>query len=159
MQEYVQERSVALIMRGTRLTGGLFQKTISALHNRIKNPKLHRGKQSLGHLVRHGKTVNSMDINDPGMKLFDRVARKHHVNYTIQVDKTAVKGNQKKYILFFHADQAELINRAFSEFTAKMLQKKKSKFRPSVLRQLQYYKRVAKVLMRNIRNKQQEKAR
>lgn len=159
MQEYIHERSAAIVMRGTRLTGGLFLKALRSLSNRVKNPKLHRGKQSLGQLVRHSKTIDSVNINDPGMKLFERIARKYHVNYTIRVDKTAAKGAPKKYIMLFHADQRELINTAFKEFTAKMMHRKQTKSRPSILRQLEYYKRVAQTLLRNIRNKTQEKSR
>lgn len=168
MQEYVQEKSVAITVQGAKLTGRLLFRSLRAIwrlngkiihgaHQKIKNPQLKVGKQSVKQLTRHNRAVSSMTLNDSGLRLFKRITKKYHVNFAIRRDKTAT-GPIKKWTIFFQADHADLINSAFSEFTAKMLKRTRAKAhpRPSVLAQL---RQLVKLLGKRPPVKQKERAR
>ena len=66
----------------------------------------------------HGESVNSIEVEAP--KLFDRMARRFHVNYAFY------KTGPDKYLLFFKTGQADAMTACFSEYSRKVLDKSKS---------------------------------
>lgn len=66
----------------------------------------------------HGESVNSIEVEAP--KLFDRMARRFHVDYAFY------KTGPDKYLLFFKAGQADAMTACFSEYSRKVLSKAKS---------------------------------
>ena len=67
----------------------------------------------------HGENVNSIEVEAP--KLFDRMARRFHVDYAFY------KTGPDKYLLFFKAGQADAMTACFSEYSRKVLNKSKSR--------------------------------
>ena len=86
------------------------------------------GRQSVKKLMAHGENVNSIEVEAP--KLFDRMARRFHVDYAFY------KTGPDKYLLFFKAGQADAMTACFSEYSRKVLSKAKSN-RVTIREQLQ----------------------
>ena len=76
------------------------------------------GRQSVKKLMGHGETVNSIEVEAP--KLFDRMARRFHVDYAFY------QTGPDKYLLFFKAGQADAITACFEKYSRKLLSKSKS---------------------------------
>ena len=68
-----------------------------------------------------------MELTDPDMKQFDRIARKYKVDYAVQKDASETP---PKYMIFFKARDAGAITAVFRDYTNK---KVKEASRPSVL--------------------------
>ena len=77
------------------------------------------GRQSVKKLMAHGESVNSIEVEAP--KLFDRMARRFHVDYAFY------KTGPDKYLLFFKSGQADAMTACFSEYSRKVLDKSKSR--------------------------------
>lgn len=67
----------------------------------------------------HGESVNSIEVEAP--KLFDRMARRFHVDYAFY------KTGPDKFLLFFKSGQADAMTACFSEYSRKVLDKSKSR--------------------------------
>jgi hypothetical protein len=76
------------------------------------------GRQSVKKLMGHGETVNSIDVEAP--KLFDRMARRFHVDYAFY------QTGPDKYLLFFKSGQADAITACFGEYSRRVLDKAKT---------------------------------
>lgn len=88
---------------------------IAKRHKKAQRP---HGRQSVKKLMAHGENVNSIEVEAP--KLFDRMARRFHVDYAFY------KTGPDKYLLFFKAGQADAMTACFSEYSRKVLSKAKS---------------------------------
>ena len=66
----------------------------------------------------HGESVNSIEVEAP--KLFDRMARRFHVDYAFY------KTGPDKYLLFFKAGQADAITACFERYSRRLLEQSKS---------------------------------
>ena len=135
MQEDVERRTVALTVNASKLTGRVLTKALLALlrkiqkeHHKAQTPQ---GKQSVKKLMNHGVSTNSLPL-DGETKLFDRIARKHNVDYAFY------KTGPSKHLLFFKAGQADAITACFSEYTKLAMTRAKHK-RPSILEQLKKF--------------------
>ena len=125
MQEEVENRTLTLVVSGTKFTGRLLKAAITKYLAHRKEKKLQKqksrdapviphGKQTVKQLLRHGGEASAIDL--PGRaKDFDRVARRWGVDYAI---KRMEKG---KYLLFFKAKQADAITGCFSEYSRRMM--------------------------------------
>ena len=65
----------------------------------------------------HGESVNSIEVEAP--KLFDRMARRFHVDYAFY------KTGPDKYLLFFKAGQADAITACFERYSRRLLEQLK----------------------------------
>ncbi len=114
MQEYVENRSIALTVRASKLTARALAKILEAALRQIQ--KQHRkaqtpqGRQSVRKLMNHRTAVNTIPL-DGNTRLFDRVARKWNVDYSFR------KTGPKKYLLLFKSGQADAITACFSDYT------------------------------------------
>ena len=135
MQEEVNQKTVALSIRTTKLTGKVLAaalgKVVRALQKHHQKALTPQGRQSVKKLMNHRVSTNALPL-DGETKLFDRVARKWNVDYAFH------KTGPRKYLLFFKAGQADAITAAFSEYTKLVLSRGKSK-RPSILQQLKQF--------------------
>ena len=89
---------------------------IAKRHKKAQRPY---GRQSVKKLMAHGESVNSIEVEAP--KLFDRMARRFHVDYAFY------KTGPDKYLLFFKSGQADAMTACFSEYSRKVLDKSKSR--------------------------------
>ena len=151
MQDEVREKSVALTIRvgktGVKLTAGLLKCAMSQYLAQAKYPKVHHGKQTVKQLVKQGAGVQNIEITDKNIKSFERVARKYGVDFALKKDPA-----QGKYLVFFKARDADALNAAFAEYTAKSLHRSPPK-KPSLLAQLAHFKEIAKNMTRDTAKK------
>ena len=142
MQEEVRDKSVALVINvgktGGRLTADLLKWAIRRYMEESRNPHIHHGKQTVKQLVRQGAGVQNIEITDKNIKSFEHVARKYGVDYALKKDP-----GEGKYLVFFKAKDADALNAAFAEYTAKTLHRKAPE-KPSVRERLSHFKEVVK---------------
>lgn len=71
MQEEVENKSVAISIKATKLTANVLKaallKALAEMEKKQKNPKVYKGKQSVKHLVRQGVGVSNIEITDGNM--------------------------------------------------------------------------------------------
>ena len=149
MQEYVEERTVAISVKAGKLSGRALaaacKKVFAEIAKQQSAAKQPHGRQSVKKLMAHYGGKSAMKyVGAP--KDFDRIAKEFHVDYAF--DKTS----PGHYLLFFKADQADAITAAFSKYTEKVMGRRQD--RPSILGQLrQFVEQIAE------RPKQKERAR
>lgn len=135
MQEDIEQRTIALSVNATKLTGRTLAKVLSAALRQIQKGQQKRqtphGRQSVKKLMNHGVATNSLDLSG-NTRLFDHVARKYNVDYAFH------KTGPDKYLLFFKSGQADAITACFGEYTKRVLNPDKNKH-PSILKQLQTF--------------------
>lgn len=126
MQDQINEKTVTLVIRGSKLTARMLQKAMLKLLAEMKKQKNHkpdipRGKQTIKELVGQNAGVSNIEINDGNIKSFDRVARKYGVDYSLQKDSSC---EPPKWLVFFKARDADALTAAFKEYTAMSVRKK-----------------------------------
>ena len=152
MQEEVENRTLTLIVSGTKFTGRLFKAAVSKYMAHRKEKKLEKqrsrdspvtpkGKQTVKQLIGQNQGVSNIEINDPSIKDFERIARKYGVDYAVKKDRSA---SPPKYLIFFKARDADALTAAFSEYTQKKVKKADRSERPSVLEKLAQFKELLK---------------
>ena len=152
MQEEVENKTLTLIVSGTKFTGRLLKAAISkyAAHRRNvkldkqrrrETPVVHRGRQTVKQLIGQNQGVSNIEINDPSIKDFERIARKYGVDYAVKKDRST---SPPKYLIFFKARDADALTAAFSEYTQKKVKKADRSERPSVLAKLAQFKELLK---------------
>lgn len=154
MQEDVENRAVALAIRGTKLTAHGLQTAIAKYLAHRKNRKLHKvptGKQTVKQLIGQGQGVTNIEITDGNIKSFERVARKYGVNYALKKD---VSGEYPRYLVFFKAKDTDALTAAFKEYAAKEIKREK---KPPLQEQMQKHKVKVKPLERTAKPKQLER--
>ena len=127
MQEEVTQKTIALSMKTGKLTAQALQAALKKyLQYRAKGPKLHHGKQSLKQLKAHGAALTNIEVTEANIGAFKPCAKKYGVDFTLRKDKT---NHPPHYIVIFKAKDADNLEQAFREFTAKTLTKEQ---RPSI---------------------------
>ena len=152
MQEEVENRTLTLVVSGTKFTGRLFKAAISKYmaHRREKklnkqrgrdSPVTPKGKQTVKQLIGQNQGVSNIEINDPSIRDFERIARKYGVDYAVKKDRST---SPPKYLIFFKGRDADALTAAFSEYTQKKVKKADRSERPSVLEKLAQFKELVK---------------
>ena len=128
MQEEVDQKTIALSMKAGKLTAQVLQAALKKyLQHRAKGKTtLHHGQQSLKQLKKHGAALSNIEITDANIGLFWPCAKKYGVDFTLRKDATT---QPPHYIVIFKAKDADNMEQAFKEFTAKKLQREE---RPSI---------------------------
>ena len=128
MQEEVDQKTIALSMKTGKLTAQVLQAALKKyLQHRAKGKTtLHHGQQSLKQLKKHGAALSNIEITDANIGLFKPCAKKYGVDFTLRKDATT---QPPHYIVIFKAKDADNMEQAFKEFTAKKLQREE---RPSI---------------------------
>jgi len=152
LQDQINEKSVALVIKGGKLTGKMLakalRKLLSEMGKQHKKQMSPHGKQSVKQLVKQGSGVSNIEITDKNIKSFNRVARKYGVDFALKKDATETP---LKWLVFFKARDADALTSAFKEFSAKSLRKRK---KPSLLAQLNKFKEIAKnAVVDRVKNK------
>jgi hypothetical protein len=154
MQEDIENRAVALAIRGTKLTAHSLKAAIAKYLAHRKNKKMHHiptGKQTVKQLIGQGQGVSNIEITDGNIKSFERVARKYGVNYALKKD---ISGEHPRYLVFFKAKDTDALTAAFKEYAAKEIRREK---RPSIQEQMQKHKAKMKPLEHSVKPKQLER--
>lgn len=147
MQDEVRDKSVALVINlgktGGRLTADTLKWAMRRYLEQTRHPQVHHGKQTVKQLVKQNMGVQNIEITNKNIKSFERVARKYGVDFAVKKDPT-----QGQYLVFFKAKDADAVNAAFAEYTAKTLNRGK-RGKPSLIVQLAHFKEVVKNTVRN----------
>ena len=102
------------------------------------------GKQTVKQLIGQNQGVSNIEITDPSIKEFEKIARKYGVDYAVKKDRSS---SPPKYLIFFKGRDADALTSAFTEYTNKMIkkaQKAQNTERPSVLEKLNQFKELVK---------------
>ena len=161
MQEEVENRTLTLVVSGTKLTGRLFKAAIAKYMAYRKEKKLQKqrsrdapviphGKQTVKQLIGQNQGVSNIEITDPSIREFEKIARKYGVDYAIRKDASQ---QPPRYIVFFKARDADALTAAFKEYSAAVMKKKD---RPSVLKALKKMKELVASIPDKVRNKDKE---
>ncbi len=165
MQEEVENRVVNLAISTTRLTwtaGVTGYPALKQQESRVKaiekqrdeeraeikaNP---RGKQTVRQLIAKDQGVTSIPIGETGIRDFEHIARKYGVDYAIMKDRSEAK---PQYLCFFKARDADALDAAMKEYSARMLAREN---RPSMLKKLRGLVELVKKSPGKVRYKEQE---
>lgn len=160
MQDEVNEKTISLCVRGTKMTAELLKaamrKYLAEMEKRkqqakqqtkqsagavekMRQPAQKQGKQTLKKLMQQGSELTNIEITDNNIRSFDRVARKYGIDYSLKRDSSV---QPARYLVFFKAKDVEVMKAAFKEYAGVSLKKSK---KASIRKKLQLAKeRVAK---------------
>ena len=137
---------------GTKFTGRLLKAAISKYMAHCKEKKLQKqrsrdapvtphGKQTVKQLIGQNQGISNIEITDPSIKEFEKIARKYGVDYAVKKDRSS---SPPKYLIFFKGRDADALTAAFTEYTSKKVKKAEKTERPSVLAKLSQFKEMVK---------------
>lgn len=142
IQEEFDNKTIALVISTTKLTGRLLQAAIREYqrqwqnHKNNKQVKDYQGKQTIKQLVKLGAALSNIEITDQNIKSFESVAKKYGVDYALKKDNSQ---EPPKYLVFFKGKDVDVISMAFDEYSKKQLREK-----PSLRKMLSQMKEKAK---------------
>lgn len=138
MQEEITQKTLALIIRTSKLTEGVLEQAVKhylkAQTQKHHQPK--RGKQSIKELIGQNAGASNLEITNENLRCFERVAKKYRVDFAVKKDKTT---EPPKYLIFFKGRDADVFTQVFKEFVK---QNEKKKNRISVKKKLAQRKQV-----------------
>ncbi|MEM1486392.1 PcfB family protein (plasmid) [Oscillospiraceae bacterium PP1C4] len=132
MQEETARGVIGIGVKTLKFTGEVLQQVIREYLKKFKTN--YRGKMSLNQLTKQNGKLTSIDVNDKNIIQFNKIAKKYHVNYSV------MKGQQDRHVVFFKANDVELMDAAFKEYASKKLEPEK----PSIREKLKEFKEQSK---------------
>ena len=144
MQEEVTEKTIALCIKGGKITAQILKAALLKLLSKMEKKKQQSkgeksqceksGKQSIKSLQKSGAQITNIVVTDNNIKSFDRVARKYGIDYSL---KKVEQDGKTEYMVFFKAKDVDVMTAAFKEYTSETLKKQK---RESVRQKLEKVK-------------------
>ena len=133
MQDEVNEKTMALCIKGGKISAQILKAALTKLLAEIEKKKQQskkmggqnrckRGKQSIKSLQQSGAQLTNIVVTDNNIKSFDRVARKYGIDYSL---KKAEKEGKTEYLVFFKAKDVDVMTKAFQEYSGVVLNKNK----------------------------------
>lgn len=167
MQEEVENKSVNLAVRSSKVTAQVLYKGLKAFIDHQKRKAAMKaadkdepikGEQSVKELVGHGQGVSSMPIGDDGIKDFKKICNKYGVDFAVVKDKTV---EPPQFTVFFKAKDADAITQVLKEYSAKQMKKKQKAEtkKPSILDKLKKFKDIVAKTPRKDKEKKKEQTR
>jgi hypothetical protein len=141
LQDDLNNKSVALSVKATKLTGRLLAKAMQAFLRQARaSPNPKHGKQSVKSLTKQGASLTNIEIGGDNIGDFKRVARKYNVDFALKRDDSETP---PKWLVFFKAKDADALTAAFKEYSKVTL---KVKEKPDFLAKINVFKQKAKEL-------------
>ena len=85
MQEEVEMRTVTMAFHASKFSGRVMKngiaKLLHAMHGKLTVP---HGKQSVRQLARQNQGMTNIEIDDPDIHAFERIARKYGVDFAVK---------------------------------------------------------------------------
>ena len=135
MQDEINEKVVALSVKGAKLTAETLQKAIKAM---LAQAKKQQEKQP------HGKqTLKQLAKQNAGLSNIEQTAKKYGIDFALKKDSTETP---PRYLVFFKGRDADALTAAFKEFSAKKLTQEQ---KPSIRKALATFREAAKQLNAN----------
>ena len=157
MQDEVNEKVVALSIKGAKLTAEMLQKAMKEVLSQVKKEvdkqAIPHGKQTLRQLMKQNAGVSNIEITDGNIKAFESTAKKYGIDYALKKDATETP---PRYLVFFKGRDADVLTAAFKEFSARKLTQEQ---KPSIRKVLAVFRDKAKQLnasRQRVKNKEQE---
>ena len=138
IDEEISRSTIAISVRASKLTARGLAYALGEAAKKIRKSQAPQGKQTVKQLIGQNQGVSNLEITDPSIKEFERVARKYGVDYAVKKDRSC---SPPKYLVFFKARDADALTSAFTEYTQKKVRKAS---RPSVLAKLNQFKELVK---------------
>jgi hypothetical protein len=149
MQEHVEDKTVALSVKATKLTGRLLAKVMQAFLKKMREPAaLKEGKQSIKSLKKHGACLSDIEITGDNIGSFKKIAREYKVDFALKRDDSE---KPPKWMVFFKAKDADSITAAFNKYSKIQLKEKVKK--PSLLARLEKAKELVSKLAPPVKNR------
>lgn len=141
MQDEVNEKTIAISIKATKLSAKLLQKAmkfmLSQMKKQLEKQATPHGKQTLKQLVKQNVGVSNIEITDGNIKAFEGTAKKYGIDFALKKDNTE---SPPRYLVFFKGRDADALTAAFKEFSAKKLTQEK---KPSIRKLLSTMKEKA----------------
>ena len=148
MQEYVEEKSVAIVIKAAKLTEQLLAKAMQQFLKKLKEPADPKhGKQSIKSLTKQGASLTSAPIDGDNIGSFNKIARKYNIDFSLQKD---ISENPPKWIVFFKARDADSLQAAFNDYGKIQLKQKNKK--PSLIGRLEAAKELVAAVAPPVKN-------
>jgi hypothetical protein len=145
--EQVNDKTVALSIKGAKISGRLLAKAMQAFLKKARAPTYKHGKQSLKSLSKQGTSLADLEISGDNIGSFNRIARKYNVDYSLRRDASA---DPPRYVVFFKAKDSKALESAFKEYSKIEL---KHKEKTPMLKRLQHFKELAKSVLPPAKNR------
>ena len=169
MQEEVENRTLKLVITKSKLSvrtliDGLRYAVRKADHKIevIKDTKARakakdkmdgpHGKQTVKQLIGHGETVRQLPVGTETFKPFERILRKHGVDFAIMKTK---EDGKPRYLAFFRAKDEAVITSVLADCAEKRLYGDQEK-KQSVIQKLEACKEKVASRKRKVRQKEKE---
>ena len=149
----VNDKCVALSMKGSRITARMLAKAMQAFLKMAKRPHVKHGEQSLKSLSKQGATLTDIEISGDNIGTFKKTARKYNVDFSLKQDKSQ---DPPRWTVFFKAKDDKAMQSAFNEY-AKVTLKQKSRKAP-MLDKLDKSKELAKSAPQKVIERTKDKA-
>ena len=165
MQEEVENKTVNLAVKTSKVTAQVLYKGLKAFINHQKKKQTMKaaqkdepvkGEQSVKELFGQGQGVSSMPIGDEGVKDFKKICNKYGVDFAIVKDKTQ---DPPQFTVFFKAKDADAITQVLKEYSAKQMKKQQRQQKPSILDKLKKFKDIVAKTPRKDKEKRKEQTR
>ena len=137
MQDEINEKVVALSVKGAKLTAEMLQKAIKAMLAQAKK------QQTLKQLAKQNAGLSNIEITEGNIKAFEQTAKKYGIDFALKKDSTETP---PRYLVFFKGRDADALTAAFKEFSAKKLTQEQ---KPSIRKALATFREAAKQLNAN----------
>ena len=102
MQDEVNEKTVAISIKATKLTAALLQaamkKLLAKAKKQLDKQATPHGKQTLKQLMKQNAGVSNIEITDSNIKAFESTAKKYGVDFALKKDATETP---PRYLVFF----------------------------------------------------------
>ena len=146
--EHINDKNVALSIRGVKLTGRLLAQAMQAFLKKAREPTQKHGKQSMRSLSKSGASLADIDIGDKkSIRSFNRIAQKYKIDFTPKIDRSC---DPPKWVVWFKAKDSKSLESAFKEYSKIEL---KRKDKPPMLKQLEKFKALAKLIVPPAKNR------
>ena len=157
MQEETTQKTIAFVVKTTKLTTDVLEKMIwMYLENqKQKGHQQKQGKMTLQELVGQNAGVSNIEITENNIRSFERVAKKYRVDFAVKKDKTT---QPPRYLVFFKGRDADVLTQAFKEFVHAN-ETKKNRTRVSVKEKLKQFREVLSQKKERERVKEQKRDR
>ncbi len=118
MQDEINEKVVALSVKGAKLTAEMLQKAIKAMLAQAKKQqeKQPHGKQTLKQLAKQNAGLSNIEITEGNIKAFEQTAKKYGIDFALKKDSTETPPS---YLVFFKGRDADALTAAFKEIFRK----------------------------------------
>lgn len=98
MQDEINEKVVALSVKGAKLTAEMLQKAIKAMLAQAKKQqeKQPHGKQTLKQLAKQNAGLSNIEITEGNIKAFEQTAKKYGIDFALKKDSTETPPRYKR---------------------------------------------------------------